>query len=206
MSLDTMPEEIDTRRFPLPEGVTDAVVNKAQLAAAFSTSETTIDKWMRRKGFPVVAGGSNGVAYQFRLSEVWAWREAQKAQDAAHQRAVETAVHQLRMVLRNVEDDDSDLALSPRERRDEYEAEARYLATARQRRELVPTAEVLALLETLFGMIRDGLDAHPDRVARELGLDGGAVEKLVALNDDLINQLRRQIETACLGERPDRLL
>ena len=92
-------DQVDPARYPLPEGVQDATVNKGQLAEAFAVSETTVDKWLRKAGFPILEGGANGVAYKFQLSAVWAWREAQKAQTRAEQEATNDSVRQLRMQL-----------------------------------------------------------------------------------------------------------
>ena len=50
-------------------------LNKSELAAAFDVSMTTIANWVRR-GCPVEERGSNGKSYEFILSEVIKWRQA----------------------------------------------------------------------------------------------------------------------------------
>lgn len=199
-------DKVDPARFPLPEGVPDATVNKGELAEAFAVSETTVDKWMRKPGFPVLEGGQNGVAYKFLLSDVWAWREAGRERERVEKAATSDAVRQLRMLLLNVDDGSEAAQLGPNERRAEYAAEAQYLVTARQRREVIPTVDVIALLESIFGLVRDGLDAQPDRIARELGLDGASTEKLVALNDELLGSLRSRIVEMHGAAPTDRLV
>lgn len=197
----------DIERFPLPEGQPDVTLNKAQLAEAMCVSETTIDKWIRKAGFPILEGGSNGVAYQFRLSHVWAWRQEWREGERAKTEEAQRAVQQMRMTLLGLDDDDEsrEALLSPKERTEELRAESAFLVAARQRRELVPTPQVIELLEGIFGIVRDGLEAHPDRAARLLGLDGQDTEKLVALNDEMLGQLRAMIEMQYLGTVPDRL-
>lgn len=200
---------VDVERYPLPDGQPDAVLNKGELAEAFAVSETALDKWMRKPGFPVLEGGSNGVPYKFQLSAVWAWRQARAAADRQRSEDNQRAVQQMRLTLLGMspEDEDGEPLLSARERAEEYAAEAKYLIAARQRRETVPTEDMIGLLEELFGMVRDGLEAHPDQAARVLGLDGPETERLVALNDSLIRELKERIQHRFLDAAPaDRLI
>lgn len=197
--------EADVRRYPLPDGQPDEVVNKRQLAVAFNVSENSLDKWIQKPGFPILEGGANGVPYKFQLSQVWAWRKATSEQRRQEDLRVDAAVHQLRMTLLNAEPDSEAVRLSAKDRQEEYRAEAQFLATARARRSLVPTQDVLSLLERLFRVMSDGLDSQPDRIARELGLDGATTEKLVRLNDELIANMRALIEAEMLSERDEAL-
>ncbi len=69
------------------------LVNKAELARTFGVSEPTVSKWLV-EGAPFVKGGSNGVAYEFDVDAVKAWRDEveQRERDLASER--EAAIRQ----------------------------------------------------------------------------------------------------------------
>jgi phage terminase Nu1 subunit (DNA packaging protein) len=185
----------DATRFALPDGVEDAALNKGDLATAFGISETTIDRWIR-DGAPVVDRGANGRAYVFRLSEVWQWREGLRAAEDAERATREKSVGQLRLALANRGDAFETSRLSPKEQKTVFEAERLYMATAQERRTLIPAAEALALVDTIFALVRDSLDAQPDRAAAVLGLTGAQVEALISVNDQTLLELQSRIRRA----------
>jgi phage terminase Nu1 subunit (DNA packaging protein) len=189
----TVEEERLTESFPLPDGVPDALVNKYQLADALNVSQTTLDNW-RRAGLPVEAEGTNGRSYQFRLSLCFAWSSKRSSDDDAARRHSEGAAQQLRLAL--IGDDPAAQAragLSPKEQREVLETEHAYMIAARRRRELIDAEEVADAFQAVFAAIRDGLDAMPDRLARELALDGAAVEAAQAICDDVLQGARAHI-------------
>lgn len=85
-------------RFPLPGGTNDALVNKKLLAVSLDVSATTIDTWLTQ-GLPAQTRGTNGSAYEFRLSVAYAWRQSREAAEVADRRFAEDAAAQLRLNL-----------------------------------------------------------------------------------------------------------
>jgi phage terminase Nu1 subunit (DNA packaging protein) len=172
----------------LPAGVEDAVVNRRQLATAFGVSENTIDRWVGQ-GMPVLEAGSNGRSYQFQLSACWSWRERQKSAEQEANDKAEHAVRQLRLALLGGTSgggDDQARALSPKERAAIYEAEIAYTRLLRERGELIPVGEVVETFEGVFGLVRAAILDMPDRLAREIALDGGQVERVVRIGDEIL--------------------
>lgn len=173
-------------------------VNKHQLADALGVSPNTIDQW-RRAGMPVVAEGSNGRAYAFDPAACQAWREDRDRRRQEDQERAEEMVAQLRLQLDPVAASRRE-TLSPTEQREVYEAAARYMAVARQRRELVEADEVVTMLEAAFGAIRDALDALPDHLAREMGLTGDQTELVVSYCDGVLSSAREKLAALIDGE------
>lgn len=173
-------------------------LNKHQLADAFGVSANTIDQW-RRAGMPVVSEGTNGRAYAFDPAACRAWREERERRRAADQEAAEEMVAQMRLELDPVASARRE-TLSPAEQREVYEAAARFMAVARQRRELVEADQVVAMLEGALAAIRDAVDALPDHLARELGLDGAQTETVVRYCDDALSSARRKLAALIDGE------
>jgi phage terminase Nu1 subunit (DNA packaging protein) len=189
----TAGEERLVAAFPLPAGVPDAVVNKYQLADALAVSQTTLDNW-RRAGLPVEEEGTNGRSYQFRLSVCHAWAAQRREGEASARRQAEGAAQQLRLAL--IGDDPGAAArsrLSPREQREILEAEVAYMQAARRRLELIEAEAVAEAFQDVFAAIRDGLDALPDRLGRELALDGAGIEAAQAICDDVMQGARRRV-------------
>jgi len=179
-------------KHPLPPSVDDAVLNRAQLAAAFGTSENTIDSW-RRAGMPVLTEGTNGKAFEFQLSDCWSWKCARDEDRRTQDEAAERTVRQLQMELVGGAAEDSEMRLSHAEREKVYAVERQYIALSRERGELVPKAEVIALFDEVFSKVRSGVVGLPDRLVRDAGLTGKQVEQAVAATDDLLVELYSSI-------------
>ncbi|MFN3614678.1 MAG: terminase small subunit [Rubrimonas sp.] len=173
-------------------------LNKHQLADAFGVSPNTIDQW-RKAGMPVVAQGSNGRAYAFDPAACRTWRETRERRRAEEQASAEELVAQLRLELDPVASARRE-TLSPAEQREVYEAAARFMAVARQRRELVEADQVVAMLEGALAAIRDAVDALPDHLARELGLTGEQTETVVRYCDDALSSARLKLAALIDGE------
>lgn len=191
----TEAEAATTAAHPLPDGVPDAEVNKFQLAHALDVSENTLGKWMQAADFPVESVGTNGRSYSFRLSLVWAWRRAREGAEQARRLQAEGAAEQMRLALIGPQSAAGDRAkLSSKEQADLLALEYRYMQAARLRGELLDAEETAEEVEAAFAAIRDGLDALPDRAARELHLDGAAIEVMQNICDDILAAAARKIQ------------
>lgn len=198
----TLAERDLVRRFPLPVGQPDALVNKKLLAAALDVSATTIDSWLMAAPDPLPyhTKGTNGAAYQFRLSVAYAWRQNRDAAEAADRKFSEDAAAQMRLTLLGGSATDSARAALPlKEQREALAVEAEHMKASRLRRDLIPAPEVALAFEKSFAAIRDGLDAAPDRLARELNLGGGEVETIQKILDDILHNARGKVETLLAG-------
>lgn len=178
--------------FPLPDGVTDAVLNRAQVAKAFGVSENTIDRWIA-DGMPVHEQGGPGRSYKLQLSDCWAWKSARDHDDLLASEAGDRAVQEMRVALTRAGVGDSERVLSPRHRAELYEAEVNWAQAARARGELAPMTEVEELLEDVFALIRDSVVALPDRLQRECSLNARQVEKAVRACDDALAEAEAKI-------------
>lgn len=196
----TTAEKALVDRFPLPGGTPDAVVNKKRLAVALDVSATTIDTWLVQ-GLPYQAKGTNGAAYEFRLSVAFAWRQQRDAAEDADRKFSEDAVAQLRFnLLGGSAADRARAALSPKDQREALAAENEWMLAAKKRRDLIDAQEAADGIEKAFALIRDGLDAAPDRLARELNLGGAEVEAIQAILDDVLRNAQAEIARTLAGE------
>lgn len=181
-------------RWPLPAGVPDALVNKAQLETALGVSQTTLSAYIRQ-GLPSVEAGTNGRSYVFRLSVAFAWQAARRADDDAMRAAGDQAAAQLQMALLGGDTAapvDGKMTLA--DQRKLIELDLIRNEAARKRRELVRLDDVTFAIEAAFAAIRDALDALPDRLSRELGLDGRDMEKVETAADDILTAAVRGVE------------
>ena len=180
------------RQFPLPPGVADADMNQEELASALSQSVNTIAKWIREE-MPVARPGRNGQPYVLRLSHCFAWmrwRAVQRDERAAHNRAQAAALQAELLGLRL---EDPHAHLSPKQRREMAEADLVWNKAQRERRQLVPGEDVRELLESLLSIIRDGVEAMPDRLERELQLRPEQVTAAIRVGRDVLNALTHRI-------------
>lgn len=183
-------------KWPLPNGAPDALVNKAQLATGLGVTETTLSAWLRRpeKPLPYEVAGANGRSYQFRLSIAYAWMRAMRADEESAKAAGDAAAAQLSMALLGGESaagEQGKMSLADQRKLLELEALRRVEAT--NRRELVWRSDVAEAFEDYNAAIRDALDALPDRLARELGLEGRDLEKIERACDDVLDGAAKAI-------------
>lgn len=191
---------MDTTDTGLPAGVEDAVLNRSQLARALNKSEPTISAWIG-EGLPYITEGTNGRAYEFQLSACWRWMKLREKTDNDRQEAAEAAVRQMRLALIGGTDpDDGRGALSPKEQRDLYDAERAYMLTALQRGEQVKRAEMIAVLEDVFLIVRDSVTALPDRLEREAGITGKALDLAIGVCDSILVEAQKAVEQQMTGE------
>jgi phage terminase Nu1 subunit (DNA packaging protein) len=192
----------DKARYPLPRGIEDAVVNRAQLAEALAVSEPTIDRY-RKDGMPVLVEGTNGQAYQFQLSECWAWLKGKDDERRAQDERARHSIRQLRLEVVGGTVGDSEMGLTPKERQAIYDVELSYNKLARERGDLVPLAEVTELLDHVLSTIRSTLTGLPDRLSRDAALTGRQAEQAVVVTDDVIAELHRTLGAYVAQKRDD---
>lgn len=176
----------------LPENVDDADLNRQQIADALGVSVVTIDRW-QKTGMPVVQEGTNGQAYVFRLSDCWRWKAESDASASEADAKAEASVGQMRLALLGGEEDQTGRELSPSDRKQLLEAEHYWTKMAQARGELIKTEDMVEFLDDLFSLIRDGLGALPDRLARECNLEGQQIERAITACDDTLTETRNKI-------------
>ncbi|MEL7166683.1 MAG: hypothetical protein AAGL96_14525 [Pseudomonadota bacterium] len=182
--------------FPLPGNTPDAIVNKSQLEVALNVSGTTISAWLRRPDnpLPFETAGANGRSYEFRLSVAYAWMRAMRADEESAKAAGDAAAAQLSLALLGGETAaDANGKMSLADQRKLLELEALRRVEATNRGELVRRDDLVLGVEEIFAAIRDGLDALPDRLARELGLEGRDLERIETACDDVLSSASRSV-------------
>jgi len=191
-------ENIDTG---LPAGVVDAVLNRGELARALNKSEPTITAWIG-EGMPVLRQGTNGQAYEFQLSACWRWLKARERADQEKTSAAQQAVQQMRLALIGGNDiADDDRILSPKQRQELYDAERAYLLAAQKRGELVNRIDVAIVFEKVFVIMRDALTSLPDRLEREIGLTGRALDLSIQICDGVLVEVQKEIGDMAQAEQ-----
>jgi phage terminase Nu1 subunit (DNA packaging protein) len=186
------------RRFPLPDGLSDAVVNRAQLATALGVSENTITKYVTQ-GIPVITAGANGQSYEFQLSECYAWRMWRDDEVRAIKAAGDAAARQMAMLFRNSDDDDDDQPfMSARQIQEEADADYRRQRAAELRGELVRASKMRVLLEDILMEFRTSITTLVDYCEIEFGLKPDQTDKLQRRCDQALVQSRvRMSEELC---------
>lgn len=191
---------MDTSDNGLPAGVVDAVLNRGDLARALNKSEPTIDRYVG-DGMPFLAEGTNGRSWEFQLSACWRWLKDRDRIEAEKRTAAEMSVQQMRLALIGGNDiADSDRMLTPRQRQEAYDAERAFMMTALQRGDLVRRADVVETFETLLKTLRDAFIALPDRLEREAGLQGKALDLTQQLCDAALAEAERSIREEVDGD------
>lgn len=178
---------------PLPEALPDAVVNRTELATAMDCSENTITKWLK-KGLPVLQQGTNGQAYEFRLSHCYAWRLWDEGQEDARRRASEAAAAQWSMFFRGETEADGRPFKSAKDIKAESEAAMAQMAADEKRGALVRVQPMQALLEDLLIGFQNALVTLPDFAEREFALTPAQVATLEAWSRETIETSRATIE------------
>ena len=151
-----------TNTQPQPIGGCIRIGNKAQCAAFFDVTLSTIEAWIR-KGMPILQQGSRGVAWEIDLLEVCKWRFGGQSTAAP--------------------DFDPDL-LEPVPRRAWYEGEVKKRELQVKDRELIPVEEVERVVATAFAALASDIRAIPDNLERKHGISGDVAEQVEeALNE-----------------------
>lgn len=180
------------RRYPLPDGVRDVVLNREELAEALDTSINTISAWINA-GMPVQQLGGNGKAYELRLAHCFAWRKAQRANEELRNREARDAIAAMRLALVGGKSGDSIEALDPKQRREIYAAQIEGERLAAQRKQLLRRDDVQEMTEGLLMLVRDTMESAPDRVERIATMPATAVNAFVDICDELVAEFDRKI-------------
>ena len=186
--------------YPLPDGVPDALLNRQELADFFNVAANTITTWMTA-GLPVEKQGTNGQAYEFLASHCWAWKQARDRNEREARSEAQSAIMAMRLALTGGKPGSSIEALSPREKTEAITAQLAYEQFQRTRNELIDRADVVEMLEGIFVLARDVLGSLPDTLERENVITPDHAEKVIALCDDTLDDMRGRIERFFL-ERP----
>ena len=187
------------RRFPLPEGQTDMTVNRRQCATALDVSEPMITRYLDQ-GLPVLSRGSNGQAYEFQLSEVYAWKMWRDAEVRRQDEAAEHAAMQMRLLFRNDgEDDDGAGALTAQEIAQEADADYKRNKAAELRGELTRTARVREVFEEVLVEFRNQVTTLVDFAEMEFSLKPDQVEKMQRRCDAALVAARHNLDRSYPG-------
>lgn len=185
-------EVLDLDAYPLPDGIADDVFNRELLARAMSVSTVTISKWIDL-GMPVAQRGGNGQAYEFRLSECYAWRMWREGREADQRRAKESNANQMAMMFLNETEEPERAALSPKEVREWSEAELIRNKAAEQRGELVRAQQVQEVFDHILASFRNAVMNLPDWLEQEFSLSPHQVDKAQRFCDGILSETRRQV-------------
>lgn len=167
-------------------------MNREELADALATSLNTVTAWIN-SGMPVQQTGGQGKAYELRLSHCWAWRQARKAEEDLRSTAVKEAQAAMRLALVGGAAGDSIEALDPKQRREILAAQIEHERFRAQRKQLMRREDVSDLLDQIFALVRDTMDAAPDRVERIEAIPPKAVQAFIEVCDGVVDELHGRI-------------
>ena len=189
-------------RYPLREGVPDAVLNRSELAEFFDVSALTITAWVN-DGMPVLSKGGQGQAYEFQASACWAWKAARDRAEDLRSEAARSAIAAQRLALVGGGLGDSVESLPPKERREILAAQMAHEQWLAARNQLLRRDDVVDMLTAVFAIVRNGLEAMPDRIERVSAIDAKTVAELIVQCDATVDTIRLEIER-WIAERPEK--
>jgi len=189
------------RDYPLPDGVADVVLNRGQCATALGVSENIITKYLDQ-GMPVLSKGSNGQAYEFQLSECFAWKMHRDEQHKEKRAAGDRVAAQMSLLFRG--EDDEDLndgpVLTAEQIIKESQADYSRNKAAEARRELVRAARVRESFEDMLIVVRTQIVSLVDFAEMEFDLTPEQVRKMQVRCDGTLVQMRQEFSQACPAE------
>lgn len=185
---------LDVAAFPLPDEIADEVMNRGQIARALNVSEPTITTWIG-EGLPVLTKGGNGQAYEFQLSQCYAWRMHRKSGEERQRAAADESAAQMRMLFQNMDGDvaEDHAEWSPKQIREASLAELERMRAAEARGDLVRSDRVLRLLEEMLTTIRQTVMTLPDYAEQEFGLSARQSDQMQGRCEDLLVELRNAL-------------
>jgi phage terminase Nu1 subunit (DNA packaging protein) len=169
-------------------------LNRAQIARALGVTPPTIDAYVA-KGMPVAKKGSNGRSYEFDLDAVLAWRRGEDKREADERARQEAAIREQQLQLIGGSAGDSDMGLSPAKRRELWDEQSAYMRTAKERRELIPRAEVEAAFEETFRVLAQALQGLPDILGRRCALTPEAIVEVQKAVDSIQAEIADKLES-----------
>lgn len=188
-------------RYPLPRGVMDADMNQEEIAQSLNTTVNTVAKWIRQDGMPVVQQGGNGKAYILRLSHCYAWKKGRDAAVSLQSQHNKAQINALQAEFLGMDTNSPMAGLSAKQRDELAAADIRWSRAQHLRKQLVPLADVVSVLEAICTKVREGIEAMPDRLERELNLKPEEVAAVVRIGEDVLQTIHDRIEEAELNER-----
>jgi phage terminase Nu1 subunit (DNA packaging protein) len=186
---------------PLPVGVECIDMNQNDMAKALNVTANTLGKWLAEKSFPVVHRGGQGKQYVLRLSHCWAWKLQREDNEASLRRQSEATIQKMQASFLGLGAGDPNASLSPKDRRELADADFAFNRAANLRRRLVELEEVRDLLDSVFSILRDGLQSLPDRLERELSLKSEEVGLVVRVSEEMLSEMSEKIDAGELKER-----
>lgn len=181
----------------MSEAAAPLIVNKGELARIFRVSLPTVDTWIAQ-GCPIEAGGSNGVAYEFDVGKVRAWRDAEEKRRTAEENERQGRIREAQAELF-----EGGERLAPEgvsHIRESLEAERLALIVGQQKRELIARTDVVADYAAMFGVIRQGVLGWASTLAKSAGLNPQQQQEAERLARELLITLHGQIKDP--GLRP----
>jgi phage terminase Nu1 subunit (DNA packaging protein) len=161
------------------------LANKGQAARWFDVSPQALDGWIRR-GCPAVVRGSAGVPWRFDLRALAEWRYGRNATGTA------------------TEGDIDPDALDPKARLDWYRGTRERTRHQQEIGELIEAETFRTELSAVLKIVAATLEDLPDRLEREAGLPGAAVEVAIRVVDDLRERMfKRIVEVADQMSEPN---
>jgi len=145
---------------------------------------------------PCLQEGGNGRDYEFQLGDCYAWRMARLEADRAEKARADAAAAQLALTFANDDAlDPSEARLSPKEIREQSEAQLLRMKAAEARGDLVRAERVRGLFEEVLERVRVTLITLPDFAEREFGLPPAQVEALERRVFGAMTDLRQELHT-----------
>lgn len=169
-------------------------LNRAQIARALGVTPPTVDSYVA-KGMPVAKKGSNGRSYEFDLDAVLAWRRGEDQREADEKAKQEALIREQQLELVGGSLGQSEMAMTPAKRRELWDEQSAYMRVAKERRELVPRAEVDAAFEDAFKFLGQALQGLPDLLGRRCALTPEAIVEVQKAVDTFQTELAAQLES-----------
>lgn len=172
------------------------LVNQQEAAELLGISSATFTKWLKaHESIPVVRRGSHGVAYQFDARDLAQWKREHEAEVERERQARAGELRQMRFDMFGVaEHDPSRPGLSAEELIKEIQAQRDSDRLARDRGELVRSADVREQIEAAFLGLRTDVMALADRVAREFALEREQRERVRGLCREALFRMARRLD------------
>jgi phage terminase Nu1 subunit (DNA packaging protein) len=174
-------------------------VNLSGLEAVVGRSTNTIRADMRRfaEDYPVVYRGTNGRDYVFDARAVVAFYADQAEKEREAEAAEQERIKGLRLELLGGDSvDEKTVDLSPKDKRELYQAEYYAGQVRRQRGELVRAAEVEDGLRVWNARVRDEMLAAGARIVEDLALDREQSRRVEAIIADALRAAAASARTA----------
>jgi non-ribosomal peptide synthetase component E (peptide arylation enzyme) len=142
-----------------------------------------------------------GKPYILRLSHCWAWKRAREAEQDDRSRHNKDQIARLQAEFLGLDVDSPLSQMSAKQRRELADADIAYSRAKQMRRQLLQLDDVVELLESLFATMRDGIEAMPDRLERELSLRPEEVAIVQRVGSDVLTAMAERIEEAELRDQ-----